>query len=344
MAHFLHPHSPIRIFAISGLLTVLSITAIAVWLGPAAALIAVLLMIIEITFSFENAIINARVLATMSRFWQQIFLTIGILIAIFGMRIIFPIAIVAITAQLDWGSVIGLALNNPAQYAAELERAHPSIAAFGGMFLIMLGLHFFFEKRKHHWIPLIELPLQKVGSTWLHAPVALVILGIVASIPGGEHRNELWISGLGGIATYLAVHGLSELFGHQKALTANVKKAGWAGFTAFLYLEVLDASFSFDGVVGAFAVTSDVILIAAGLGVGAIWVRSLTVFMVRRGTLHSYRYLEHGAHYTVLVLAGILLLGIFVKVPEAAAGLIGLILIGSSILGSVKANNREVPA
>ena len=338
---FHHPHSPVRIFAISGLVTICTLVGVLLGLGWKAALVALLLIIIEITFSFENAIINARILGTMSRFWQQIFLTVGILIAIFGMRIIFPIAIVSITAHIDWGTVIDLALNHPAEYAEQLHKAHPSIAAFGGMFLVMLGLHFFFEKREHHWLSGIELPLQKIGRKWLHAPVALVILAIIASLPWNEHAGATWVAGLAGIATYLAVHGLSELFGHQKDLTSTKKKVGMAGFTAFLYLEILDASFSFDGVVGAFAVTSDVILIAAGLGVGAIWVRSLTVFMVRRGTLHAYRYLEHGAHYTIMILAALLLVGIFVAVPEAAAGLIGLLLIGSSIASSVKANREE---
>lgn len=341
MKRLLHAHSPFRIFAISGTLTLLTLGAVVTGLGWPAAVIATLLIVIEITFSFENAIINARVLQHMSRFWQQIFLTVGIFIAIFGMRIIFPIAIVAITAGLDWGSVVNLALNEPDTYADELHEAHPSIASFGGMFLLMLGLHFFFEKKRHHWIPAIELPLEKIGSKWLHAPVSLVVLALIASLPGLQNQGEVWTAGLAGIATYLVVHGLSELFGHQKDVKTVREKAGMAGFTAFLYLEVLDASFSFDSVVGAFAVTSDVILIAAGLGVGALWVRSLTIFMVRRGTLDAYRYLEHGAHYTIMVLAGILLSGIFIQIPEAVAGLIGLILIGSAIMASVNANRAE---
>src|SRR5690606_21345166 len=97
------------------------------------------------------------------------------------------------------------------------------------------------------------------------------------------------------------------------------------------------ASFSFDGVLGAFAVTKDVVLIAIGLGVGALWVRSLTVFMVRRGTLDSYKYIEHGAHYTITVLSAVLILSIFINVPEVIAGLAGLGIIGSSIIASRQA-------
>jgi hypothetical protein len=238
--------------------------------------------------------------------------------------------------------VLDLALNEPKKYALQLAHAHHSIAAFGGMFLLMLALHFFFEKRDTNWIDSIEKPLQKIGRKWLHAPVALVVLTIIAPLGGEKQSADLWVAGLSGIVTYLAVHGLSELFGHQKGLTSDVKKTGLAGLSAFLYLEVLDASFSFDGVVGAFAITSDVLLIAIGLGVGAFWVRSLTIFMVRRGTLDAYRYLEHGAHYTIFILAAILLAGIFISVPELIAGLTGLVIISSAIFSSIKANGKKV--
>jgi hypothetical protein len=120
-------------------------------------------------------------------------------------------------------------------------------------------------------------------------------------------------------------------------------RVGLAGFMSFLYLEVLDASFSFDGVLGAFAVTKDVVLIAIGLGIGALWVRSLTIFMVRRGTLDSYKYIEHGAHYTIAILASIFILSIFINVPEVIVGLVGIGVIGSSVVASrqaIKAQHR----
>jgi hypothetical protein len=340
MAQLFHEHSAWRIFAISGSITIIALLGVAFGLGLSAALIAALLIVIEITFSFENAIINARILAHMSKFWQQIFLTVGIVIAIFGMRIIFPILIVAMTAQLPWMHVFDLALNHPKDYAHALEQAHHSIAAFGGMFLTMLGLHFFFETREVHWLDRIEKPLQHIGRKWLHAPVALMLLAIIAPLGGGTLTSDIWVAGLSGIVTYLAVHGLSELFGQQKSLTTDTAKTGLAAFSAFIYLEILDASFSFDGVVGAFAITSDVVLIAIGLGVGAFWVRSLTIYMVRKGTLDAYRYLEHGAHYTILVLAALLLVGIFVHIPETFAGLIGLVIIGSAVVSSIRANRK----
>lgn len=137
------------------------------------------------------------------------------------------------------------------------------------------------------------------------------------------------------------MHGLADLFTRKQEHSPGKKavlKTGMAGFMSFLYLEVLDASFSFDSVIGAFAITKDVVLIAIGLGIGALWVRSLTLFMVRKRVLHAYRYLEHGAHYTIGLLAGILLLSVFVHIPEVVAGVTGLTIIGLSIWSSVRAS------
>lgn len=339
--------SPFRIFAVSGLVTVLSVALVQYFLGWQAAFLTLVLMVIEVTFSFDNAIINARVLATMSAFWQKMFITVGILIAVFGMRVLFPILVVMLTSGLSWGEVVNLALNQPEQYAHELHASHVSIAAFGGMFLLMLCLHFFFDRdREIRWIHAIERPLQKIGSWWLYTLVCLIVLVIATLLPFNPDPSGTFVAGFIGIATYLIIHGLTEIFTrqhekHEKAHGKAIKKAGLAGFTAFLYLEVLDASFSFDGVIGAFAVTNDVVLIAIGLGVGALWVRSLTIFMVRRQVLNAYRYLEHGAHYTIGILAVVLLLGLYYDIPEAVAGAIGIAIIGASVVSSVKATSRE---
>ena len=330
---------PFRIFFISGFITILSLAMIGGFIGTEALFIAVVLILVEITFSFENAIINAKVLAGVSLFWRKIFLTIGILIAVFGMRLVFPIAIVAVTAGLSMPDVINLALNQPDAYAAELNEAHVSIAAFGGMFLLMLCLHFFFDpKRDIHWISIIEKPLQSMSRWWIYTAVCMVILAVLTLLPANHDPQETFIAGLIGIVTYIAIHGLAELFARKQGVgtSAKVLKTGMAGFMAFLYLEVLDASFSFDGVIGAFAVTKDVLLIAIGLGIGALWVRSLTIYMVDHHVLHAYRYLEHGAHYTIGVLSVVLLAGIFFDIPEIIAGVAGLMIISASIASSVR--------
>ncbi len=313
-------------------------------LGIEAALVMLVLVLVEITFSFENAVINAKVLQTLSSRWRFVFLTVGILIAIIGMRIIFPILIVVVTAELPWRQVLDLALNNPTLYAEKLTDAHHVIAAFGGSFLLMLCLHFFFDANKEiHWFERFERKLSDWGKQWLPAILSIAIVLLVAAVPANEHPSETIRAGIFGILVYVVVRGIERLFSKLKGkqrLSANGKAAlqtGWAAFATFIYLEILDASFSFDGVIGAFAITKSVILIAAGLGVGAVWVRSLTVYMVKKGTLGTYKYLEHGAHYTVGVLAMVLLLSLFVEVPEVIAGLAGIVFVSAAFFSSRKA-------
>ena len=120
--------------------------------------------------------------------------------------------------------------------------------------------------------------------------------------------------------------------------TGDVAKAG---FGAFLYLEVLDASFSFDGVIGAFALTNNLIIIAIGLGIGAMFVRSMTVYLVRKGTMSEYRYLEHGAFYAIVALAVIMYINTFSHIPEVITGLIGAVLIGLAFWSSVRWNRAN---
>jgi hypothetical protein len=265
------------------------------------------------------------------------------------MRIVFPIVIVMITAGLDWLTVINLAFQKPDEYSKALEGAHSTIAAFGGSFLLMLAFHFFFNaERKVMWFPALEKWFQKYAFFWSPFVASVVIIGILALLPINEHPVETFTAGMIGIVTYSVLQLLIHFFEMiKKRSDSRYKKRGNAAvqtgvvaFTSFLYLEVLDASFSLDSVIGAFAITTNVVIIAIGLGVGAIWVRSLTIFMVRRGTLNTYRYLEHGAHYTVFALAGILLMSIFGHVPEVIAGGLGIVLITASIISSVGYSKR----
>jgi hypothetical protein len=346
MSSIFHSHHPFRIFLVSGLITVLSLAFVGWELGPQSFFIAAALILIEVTFSFDNAIINAKVLGTMSRFWQNIFMTIGIFIAVFGMRLVFPIVIVMITAGLTANDVIQLAVNEPLAYSEKLDESHITISSFGGMFLLMLGLHFFFTKRKVLWLEKAERVLQHANNKWGHVIISFLVLLVVSFLPANHEPRDTFVAGLLGIITYMAVHGLAELFSNRqeaknKGSGKLVLRTGLAGFTSFLYLEVLDASFSFDSVIGAFAITQDVLLIAIGLGIGALWVRSLTLYMVRKEVLHAYRYLEHGAHYTIGVLALFLLSSIYFNVPEVVAGLAGLLIIGLSILSSIMSQKHD---
>ena len=332
-------YSSLRIFGFSAAATLAGLLAVLFGLGPAALLVTSVLVVIEVVFSFDNAIVNAKVLERLSPAWQNAFLTVGIVIAIFGMRLLFPLLIVGLTAHVGLGHVWNLALHHPHVYADKLKTAHPLIAAYGGAFLLVLSLEFFFNGQHDVlWLEKLERQLKKLRSVWLPAVLsALVICGL--AMANHEHTGQIVRAGLFGVATFVVVQLITALLSRNQPHGSHVR--GWAAFALFMYLQVLDASFSFDGVIGAFAITDVVVLIAAGLGVGALWVRSLTVYMVRRGTLDEYIYLEHGAYYTITVLAAALLLSLFVEIPDAITGIIGVGIIGSAGVASAQARKAH---
>jgi hypothetical protein len=334
-----------RTFWISTILSILAIVWAIAALGFNIWWVLLVLIAIEITFSFDNAVVNAKKLVHMSRFWQTLFLTVGIFIAIFGMRVFFPIAIVVFTAGLGWGEVVDLAFNNPEVYAQKLEVAHPTISSFGGAFLLMLVLHFFFDHKKEiNWLQWLEKPAIRIGMWWVPPAIATAVILLVAAIPANAHSEETIKAGFIGIGTYVAIHGLTWLLSKRVPETKDnsvAKLTGLAALSMFVYLEILDASFSFDGVLGAFAITNEVILIAVGLGIGAVWVRSLTVFMVRYGVLDSYKFLEHGAHYAIGILAIAMLGSLLYHVPEVITGTIGIGFICASAYASIRSRNAR---
>ncbi|CAA7616297.1 conserved membrane hypothetical protein [Magnetospirillum sp. SS-4] len=302
--------------------------------------IVAVLAVLEISLSFDNAVVNAKVLRTMPPIWQRRFLTWGILIAVFGMRIVFPLLIVGVMAEVSPWQALVLAATRPEEYARIMNAAHVSIAAFGGTFLAMVGLKFFFDVNKDvHWVRLVEEPLTKLGKIEAVeiALVMILLYGISRLLPEAAVLPFI-LSGMLGIITFVAVEGVSALMGVDEEGSALVAKSG---FASFLYLEVLDASFSFDGVIGAFALTNNLFIIALGLGIGAMFVRSLTIMLVEKGTLSAYRYLEHGAFWAILALAALMLVGSVTHIPEVITGLIGAVLIVLSFASSIRQNRRD---
>lgn len=301
-----------------------------------ALLITSILAIMEVSLSFDNAVVNASILRTWDAFWQKLFLTVGIIVAVFGMRLIFPIVIVAVATGLDSWSVMTMALQQPQEYSRHLLAHHAQVAAFGGAFLLLVFLNFLFDDEKeHHWLGWIE---EKFG-THGNESLATLLTGIavfvcVGLVPATEKLSVL-IAGIGGIGIYLAVNYLSGLLENPE----SVAKGSIGGF---LYLEVLDASFSFDGVIGAFAITTDVIIIMLGLAIGAMFVRSMTVFLVHKGTLEEFVFLEHGAHYAIGILALIMLASVKFHIPEWFTGLSGVAFIGLSLWSSVRYNRKNL--
>jgi len=302
--------------------------------------ICAVLAVLEISLSFDNAIVNANKLKEMTPVWQQRFLTWGILIAVFGMRIVFPLAIVVIAAGIGPIDAIILAAREPAEYARIMNDAHLPIAAFGGTFLMMVGLSYFFNHEKDiHWISSLERMMSR-GAAIKGIEIAFVLLLILlfSSLLEGEDATTFVYSAIYGLVTFLAVEVIGGLLdASQKAMS----EAARGGLGAFIYLEVLDASFSFDGVIGAFALTQNLFIIAIGLGIGAMYVRSMTIMLVEKGTLTEYRYLEHGAFYAILILAVIMYVQTLYHIPEVITGLGGATLIGISLWSSIRYNRKE---
>ena len=352
----------LKTFGWSFAVTIIALVVAFLYGGPEALILCIILGILEVSLSFDNAVVNARILERMNPFWQKMFLSVGIIIAVFGMRILFPLLIVGVTAGLNPIEAVTLAMEKgdpgaPGSYGYLLHEAHPQIAAFGGMFLLMLFLDFILAHREIKWIKFLEIPLARLGklegASLIAGMTALAFAGAVS----GEKQGIVLFSGLLGMITYFLVNGLGNLFdvdqdGDIDAADADLvvhsgpsgsaKLAGKAAFMLFLYLEVIDASFSFDGVIGAFAITSDPIIIALGLGfIGAMFVRSLTVFLVRQGTLDEFEYLDHGAHWAIGALAVILLITIVVPINEIITGLIGVVFIGAAFAGSILRNRRN---
>src|SRR5438067_4809594 len=319
-------------FRISFFVTALCLGAAGWWgyahAGLAGAVggmgVAAILAVMEVSLSFDYAVVNASVLKTWSPFWKKLFLGVGILIAVFGMRLLFPLAIVAVAADLGLAEVWRLALENPQAYSMHLANHHAEVAAFGGMFLLLVFLNFLFdEEKEHHWLGHVE---QKLGSLGKVSSVSVMIaLGaLMASmgLVGEAQKMAVLLSGLWGVLVYIGVDVLSNLMEKSEEGGGDVGQlVKRGGIGAFLYLEVLDASFSFDGVIGAFAITNDVVIIMLGLAIGAMFVRSLTVFLVKNGTLDEFVYLEHGAHYATGILALIMLASMNFHIPEVLTGL-----------------------
>ena len=313
----------------------------------AALWIALILSVMEVSLSFDNAVVNASVLKTWDEFWQKLFLGVGIIIAVFGMRLVFPLVIVAVAADLSIPEVWTLALNDPKGFSTHLTNHHAEVAAFGGMFLLMVFLNFIFDHEKQmHWLGHVERKLGalgKVSSIAIMISMA-VLLGSLSIVEEGQKFIVL-VAGMWGLLIYVGVDALSTWLEKEEEGGVNagelVKRGGIGGF---LYLEVLDASFSFDGVIGAFAITNDVVIIMLGLAIGAMFVRSMTVYLVHKGTLEEYVYLEHGAHYAIGILAVIMLASMKFHIPEVITGLIGVAFIVASLWSSIRHKKLELKA
>ncbi|MES2743148.1 MAG: DUF475 domain-containing protein [Pseudomonadota bacterium] len=314
--------------------------------GAGAALqalwIAGVLGVMEVSLSFDNAVVNASVLRHWNAFWQKLFLTVGILVAVFGMRLLFPLVIVSAATGLGLIDVWTMATTTPLEYSRHLTENHAQVAAFGGAFLLLVFLNFLFDEEKElHWLGWIEEKLGQHGTEGLAVLLALAAVFACVTMVPPANRYSVLASGVIGIGVYVAVGWISGLLEEEESDPAIGKMISRGSIGGFLYLEVLDASFSFDGVIGAFAITNDVVIIMLGLAIGAMFVRSLTVFLVHKGTLQEFVFLEHGAHYAIGILALIMLASVRYHIPEWFTGLSGVAFILISLWSSINYKKKH---
>lgn len=327
----------VAVFAAPTVLTFAALVVIWWWGGLWALGTTLLLVILEVTLSFDNAVVNARVLSQLSEKWQRRFLTWGILISVVLTRAFLPIIIVAVSTGASIVFIGQIALADPLHYAELLEGAHSIIASFGGMFLTLVGLHYFFDKEKEvHWIQSIEWRLARLGNieSVVVGVAILILFCLAAFLP--QERTMVLFSGLAGILVFIIIQGVISAF------RAASVKLHHAGLALFIYLNILDAAFSLDSVIGAFAISTQLPVVVIGLGSGAYFVRSFTLYMVRTKVLEKLAYVEHGAHWAIIGLAGSMLGSMFVHLPEPITGLIGLVVVMLAYVSSVKLRRQKL--
>ncbi|MBX9765410.1 DUF475 domain-containing protein [Patescibacteria group bacterium] len=321
-------------FWFSILATLAGLVALFLYGGWAALFVAILLFILEITLSFDNAVVNARVLQKMTPVWQQRFLTWGILIAVFGTRFVLPIVIVSVITLTNPWAITQMALFDTEQYGHLIDGAKHAIHSFGATFLLLVALKYFLDSNKKlHWLQWVEEHLSKWGRIEaIEIVVALLAVTGIAFLVPPEEQGTVMIAGVFGVVLFVIMQGITSAFSIEENVTTATAKHS---FALFMYLEVLDASFSLDGVIGAFALTSNIAIIAVGLGIGAFFVRSLTIYMVHERTLDTLKYLEHGAHWAIFGLAISMLVSMLTDVPELVTGTIGVLFVVAAYYSSL---------
>ncbi|MDD5144526.1 MAG: DUF475 domain-containing protein [Candidatus Pacebacteria bacterium] len=282
------------------------------------------LIVFEVVSSVDNAIVNAHVLKTMSEKWRKIFLFWGILTAVFILRGLLPLVIVWLSApELGLSNIVHSMINGSEDVGNILEERKGTILVGAGVFLLLIYLHWLFlEKKDPYFVP--DKLIKPQYGVWFFAFSAVML---VALLYFSRTSWYLMLSAAIGYAIFFIMYGFREQAAKQEE-SLGKKKSNLSDFSKLMYLEVLDASFSFDGVVGAFAFTTSVPLIFIGNGIGALVVRQFTIMGIEKVT--RYKWLKNGAMTAIGLLGIFMILKSFhVFVPEylptfATVGLVGL--------------------
>jgi hypothetical protein len=280
------------------------------------------LSLFEAVSSVDNAIINAEVLATMGARARRWFLTWGMFIAVFMVRGLLPFAIVwAFNMTLSPMQILSAAWSSDPLVLESIEKSAPILLVAGGVFLLFLFLHWLFLEDKHLGLPRTEKFFMSKG-VWFYATVS-VLLAIISWFALQE-SNLMGFGAVVGSSLFFITHGFKQNAEEQEK---KLLGSAHSDLSKLFFLEIIDTTFSIDGVLGAFAFTLSVPLILLGNGLGAFLVRELTTRNIER--IKRYVYLKNGAMYSILVLGVIMILHSFGShIPEYASPLATFAIIG----------------
>ncbi len=279
------------------------------------------LVTFEIVSSIDNAVINADVLATMSKKARKWFLLWGILFAVFVVRGLLPFVIVyALNPSLGFTGVIEATIRGDEAVIRAIEMSAPPLLAGGGMFLVFLFFHWIFMEPKNYGMWGERYIHRK--SIWFYAIVSVILSAVIWF---AIHVNPSMAFGAAmGSTAFFIVHGFRQNAEQkEREMMSDPKMSDWS---KIMYLEVIDTTFSIDGVLGAFAFTLFVPLILIGNGIGAVVVRQVTVSNIEN--VKKYKYLKNGAMYSVAFLGMIMLLDAFgAHVPSYVSPIVTVLII-----------------
>jgi uncharacterized protein len=293
-----------------------------------------ILTALESAVSADNAVVNAKILTNWNMKWRRIFIWVGMPVAVFAVRGIVPLEIVSVVGDMSIPEAWNLALNDREGFKVIIESSHDVIMGFGGAFLLMVFLCFMTDKAKEdNWLGAESMFRYGNFYVWTIAVLAAVLSVAHFMMPKADFESFA-LSVFIGTALYYGIKLLKLATGSGKSYVEQ-------GIVGFLYLEVLDASFSLDGVVAGFAVTNNLIVLMLGLGAGAFLVRSMTLHLLDTGALKTFRFLDNGAFWSIGVLTACMFLSVYVHLPEWFIGGVSLISLGWAVWDSVKANKAD---
>ena len=288
-----------------------------------SAVIVVLgLCLFEIISSIDNAIINAEVLTTMGERARRWFLFWGLLFAVLMVRGLLPWLIVwGVNPALGPLGALTATFSSDPSVREAVERSAPVLLAGGGIFLVFLFLHWLFLEEKNLGLPRTETFFLKQGA-WFYAVVSVLLTFIVWQAL--KISDMMALGAVIGSTAFFITHGFKQ---NAEAKEKQLLGSEYADLSKIFYLEIIDATFSIDGVLGAFAFTLSIPLIILGNGLGALVVRNLTVKGIKQ--IKRYAYLKNGAMYSIFALGAIMLLRAFAyPVPELLSPVLTFMIVG----------------